>query len=77
MILIFVCLQEINKLQFELEYRQSTLMESQQTWAQRFDKWAPVSFPVLFVVRDIYIFLVIRFTGLPTRHLMAGEWRLH
>ncbi|XP_064630609.1 coiled-coil domain-containing protein 125-like isoform X5 [Lineus longissimus] len=29
--------QEINKLQFELEYRQGTLMESQQTWAQRFD----------------------------------------
>ncbi|XP_064630605.1 coiled-coil domain-containing protein 125-like isoform X2 [Lineus longissimus] len=30
-------IEEINKLQFELEYRQGTLMESQQTWAQRFD----------------------------------------
>ncbi|KAL8601250.1 hypothetical protein ACOMHN_003194 [Nucella lapillus] len=30
--------QEVNKLQFELQWRESSFQDSQQTWAQRFDR---------------------------------------
>ena len=31
--------QELSKLQFELEYKESSFLDSQQTWAERFDRW--------------------------------------
>ena len=31
--------QEVSKLQFELEYKESSFLDSQQTWAERFDRW--------------------------------------
>nr|KAG5707805.1 hypothetical protein BaRGS_015965 [Batillaria attramentaria] len=34
--------EEVNKLQFELQWRESSFMDSQQTWAQRFDRMVVV-----------------------------------
>jgi len=33
-----VCVEALNEVQFELEHRQSSLIQSQQTWAGRFDR---------------------------------------
>ena len=35
---LYLLNQEISELQFELEYRESSSMYSQQTWAERFDR---------------------------------------
>ena len=35
-----VCtIKALNEAQFELEHRQSSLLQSQQTWAERFDRF--------------------------------------
>jgi len=34
-----VCTKALNEAQFELEHRQSSLLQSQQTWAGRFDRF--------------------------------------
>jgi len=34
-----VCVKALNEAQFELEHHQSMLLQSQQTWAGRFDRF--------------------------------------
>lgn len=46
--LVILISQEVNKLQWELELKQSYMMGSEQTWAERFD-WVATENAALLV----------------------------